>query len=201
MTTQPHLPYMLDPSEEWARVKRDLEDDLAPRLYSQILRAPDENAAAGARAALAEVRLIIDQLGAADAAITDTLSQWHAQAENLCEPGQIALHWHQPPRLPAHMLSTQSQGNPLRILREVFTNAFAHAHPTYMEVAIELKMPEIVLTIAHDGVDHAPDTWEKGRGLLNIEARAKQLSGEVRWNQQEQGKVTMRARLILEITP
>ena len=183
---------------ERARIKRDLEDDLAPRLYGQILRAPSADAAASTRATLAEVRLVIDQLGTQNAGFAETLSGWRDQIQDLCEISQVPLRWYQPSELPKIRLDPQWQGNPLRILREAVTNGIDHARPTYMEVAISLDLPEIIISVKHDGADRAPESWEKGRGILNIEARAKQLSGVVQWSQSEPGSVKMQARLALE---
>lgn len=183
---------------ERARIKRDLEDDLAPRLYSQILRAPQPSVATGARSALSEVRLLIDQLGTDALHLTEALDEWRAQIQDLCEIAGLPLRWQQPVTLPVIRIDAQWRANPLRILREAVTNAIDHAHPTYMEVAITLDFPDIKLSVVHDGVSGAPESWEQGRGLLNIQARARQLDGEVKWTQPQTGSVTMQVRLCLE---
>lgn len=202
MGETPEMPGDLSQRErQHQQIKRDLEDDLAPRLYAEILRATDEQAAARARAALNEVRLIIDHLDASGAGLLETINLWRDQVVDLCELAHVPVRWALTPTPVDIRLSPQSQGNPLRILREAVTNALQHAAPTYMEVAVTLDLPDITLSVSHDGVRQAPQSWEKGRGLLNIEARAKQLSGEVVWSQTKPGKVKMLVRLVLETVP
>lgn len=185
---------------ERSRIKQDLQDDLAPRLYAQILRAPDLREAASSRSALAEVRLLVDQLETPSTGLKEALQQWREQIDDLCDLASLALHWQQPEHLPDLLLGVQAQANPLRILREAVSNATIHARPTYIEVAIRLELPEITLTLQHDGVGAAPQSWQPGRGLLNMQARARQLSGEIRWSQPQPLMAKMQARLRLEGT-
>ncbi|MES1944630.1 sensor histidine kinase [Salinisphaera sp. PC39] len=184
---------------ERARIKTDLEDDLAARLYEQILRAGSDEIADAARGALAEVRLLIDQLDAGRRPAAEAIDDWRAQIADLCEQGGVALAWRQYGEMPARDLGPQARANPLRILREALANALAHSRPTHIEVAVATGGDDIGLTMEYDSDAEAPSRWEVGRGLLNMQARARQLGGELRWSQPEPGRIRLECRLRLEL--
>ncbi|MAA74953.1 MAG: hypothetical protein CMN28_09615 [Salinisphaeraceae bacterium] len=182
---------------ERKRIRTDLEDDLSNRIFMQILKAPDQLSADAQRAALAEVRLVVDQLSEARRSLAECLEEWKSQVADYCDLADVTLRWRQTGDLPDEALSAMARANPLRILREALANAIQHGHPTYIEVAVHVAFPQIRLTLLHDGAASTPETWSFGRGLRNIQARVRQLAGRIDWTDTGRGGVRMACDLNL----
>jgi signal transduction histidine kinase len=88
-----------------------------------------------------------------------------------------------------------------RILRELVSNAIAHARASRVDVAMELSGNAIVLSVADNGIGTDPQTWSHGLGLGGVRKRVKQLGGEVRWQVAETGGVECHVRVQLAPVP
>jgi signal transduction histidine kinase len=76
-----------------------------------------------------------------------------------------------------------------RILRELVSNALAHAHATQITVELQLHANALRLSVVDNGQGSAPDTWAHGLGLGGIRKRVKQLGGTVRWQECPSGGI------------
>jgi signal transduction histidine kinase len=72
-----------------------------------------------------------------------------------------------------------------RVLRELVSNALAHAQACLIKVDIQLGRGTLVLLVSDDGRGSAPEVWSHGLGLGGVRKRVKQLGGEVQWREQE----------------
>jgi signal transduction histidine kinase len=67
------------------------------------------------------------------------------------------------------------------VLRELVSNALAHAHATRIDVEASIGDGALVLAVIDNGSGRAPQTWSHGLGLGGVRKRVKQLGGEVVW--------------------
>ena len=86
-------------------------------------------------------------------------------------------------------------------MRELVSNAIAHARATRVDVAMELDGNEISLSVVDNGVGTEPQNWSHGLGLGGVRKRVKQLGGEVRWHVADAGGIECRVRVQLGALP
>jgi signal transduction histidine kinase len=77
-----------------------------------------------------------------------------------------------------------------RVLRELVTNAIAHAQATRIDVTISLVNDRLDLQVCDDGVGRNPQAWSHGLGLGGVRKRVKQLGGEVQWRENPSRGIT-----------
>jgi signal transduction histidine kinase len=76
----------------------------------------------------------------------------------------------------------------LRIAQEALTNVLKHAHATRVRVALRHRGPGLELEVEDDGRTPVPTTVRVGgRGLANMQARARQLGGALSVERVQQG--------------
>jgi signal transduction histidine kinase len=78
------------------------------------------------------------------------------------------------------MIPEAAKGDFLQIAREIMSNIARHAEADEVVVACAvLEGDTVVMTIEDDGNGFDPATVERGRGLTNIEERARAIGGEL----------------------
>jgi signal transduction histidine kinase len=70
-----------------------------------------------------------------------------------------------------------------RVLRELVSNALAHAHATRVDVDAAIENGTLHLAVADNGDGRAPEAWSHGLGLGGVRKRVKQLGGSVVWQE------------------
>jgi signal transduction histidine kinase len=70
-----------------------------------------------------------------------------------------------------------------RVLRELVSNAIAHARATRVEVEFILRKDRLDLSVLDNGDGRNPRAWSHGLGLGGVRKRVKQLGGEVEWRE------------------
>jgi signal transduction histidine kinase len=167
---------------------RDLHDGLGGQLVSIV--ALSERGEAGeigdaARAALKDLRLVIDSMDDIGGDLMLALASWRDRVTAQLRPHSIALDWHAvPPGLPVHPeLRPWHVIQIVRILDEAVTNAVKHAGAKRIAVGIETLKDNTgeaygAITVEDDGKGFAPDgdaagaKRKAGRGLSNMRSRA-----------------------------
>ncbi len=104
--------------------------------------------------------------------------------ERLGEAG-VSCRLDLPMNLPAWPLSTQTRHNLLLAFKEALSNSLKHAAASEVQVALELRPDEFVITIRDNGrgfdqskiADVAGDSSRVGRGLGNLRHRLAQIGG------------------------
>ena len=195
--------------EERRRIARELHDELGQRLTAlkidlTVLAAHPTQADYDARVAemqsmvddtLASVRriasdlrpLMLDDLGL-NAAI-----EWLARDTSL-RMG-ITVHTRLPLQEPA--LDQRVATALYRMVQEALTNVARHAQAKSVDVALQARDGQIVLTVADDGVgfpEHAPRR-AGSFGLLGLRERAHMLGGRIEIRRGPQGGTTLTVRL------
>lgn len=174
-------------ANERTRLMRDLHDGLGGQLISIVALSERGNTGAiitdAARAALKDLRLVIDSMDDIGGDLMLALGSWRERTAAQLRPHDIALDWR----------ITSQQGLPLhpelrpwhviqivRILDEAVTNAVKHATARHISVTIETQDgadgPYGVISVADDGKGFAladdGEAFIAGRGLRNMRSRA-----------------------------
>ncbi|MBR0830804.1 histidine kinase [Bradyrhizobium manausense] len=182
-------------ANERTRLMRDLHDGLGGQLISIVALSERGNTGAtitdAARAALKDLRLVIDSMDDIGGDLMLALGSWRERAAAQLRPHDIALDWRvtSPQGLPLHPeLRPWHVIQIVRILDEAVTNAVKHASARHIKVTIETldggpDGPYGVISIEDDGKGFAlavngADNGEAlaaglaARGLRNMKSRA-----------------------------
>jgi signal transduction histidine kinase len=185
-------------ARERTRLMRDLHDGLGGQLVSIVALSERGNGSAGigdaARAALKDLRLVIDSMDDIGGDLMLALGSWRERAMAQLRPHDIALDWRAvtPQGVPVHPeLRPWHVIQIVRLLDEAVTNAVKHAEAKRVTVRIETLTGEDGLkrgciTIEDDGkgFEIAPDGGAAGaakaaRGLRNMRSRAARCGAEL----------------------
>jgi signal transduction histidine kinase len=193
-------------ARERTRLMRDLHDGLGGQLVS-IVALSERNSESGnigeaARAALKDLRLVIDSMDDIGGDLMLALASWRDRAAAQLRLHEIALNWHAvPPGLPVYPeLRPWHVIQIVRILDEAVTNAVKHARARAITVSIEtLKGADGergCITVTDDGKGFAVDgeTRRASRGLANMKTRAARCGAELALSSGD-GGTTVRLQL------
>ena len=184
---------------ERTRLMRDLHDGLGGQLVSIVALSERGNASApigeAARAALKDLRLVIDSMDDIGGDLMLALGSWRERATAQLRPHDIALDWRAltPQGLPVHPeLRPWHVIQIVRLLDEALTNAVKHADARRVTVSIETLTEASgcdcgCITIEDDGKGFAiaPDNGaiaigqKAARGLRNMRSRAARCGAEL----------------------
>ncbi len=175
-------------SNERTRLMRDLHDGLGGQLVSIVALSERQRSGGApigeaARAALRDLRLVIDAMDDIGGDLMLALGAWRERIASQLSAHRIALDWTvlTPQGLPVHPeLRPGHVIQVLRLLDEAVTNAVKHAGAGTIRVSIETLMGEAGehgrITVADDGHGFAGagggDANPPGRGLANMKRRA-----------------------------
>ena len=165
--------------EERARIMREMHDGLGGQLVSALATAEaSDHAPAGVatslRAALADMRTVIDSLDPRVADLPTLLGLLRTRLEPLVESTDVEIGWHVG-ELPAGPLFGPEQHlHVLRILQEAFVNALRHAGARRIELHTRSTPGCVVLSVQDDGRG-LQGGGGGGRGLENMRRRAEAL--------------------------
>ena len=193
-------------ARERTRLMRDLHDGLGGQLVSIVALSERGNGSAGigeaARAALKDLRLVIDSMDDIGGDLMLALGSWRERAMAQLRPHDIALDWRavtaqglpvHPELRPWHVIQI------VRLLDEAVTNAVKHAGAKRITVRIETLagadgLDRGCITVEDDGkgFEIAPDGAAAGaikaaRGLRNMRSRAARCGAELELSSCAQG--------------
>ena len=193
-------------ARERTRLMRDLHDGLGGQLVSIVALSERGNGSAGigeaARAALKDLRLVIDSMDDIGGDLMLALGSWRERAMAQLRPHDIALDWRavtaqglpvHPELRPWHVIQI------VRLLDEAVTNAVKHANARRITVRIETLagadgLDRGCITVEDDGkgFEIAPDGAAAGaikaaRGLRNMRSRAARCGAELELSSCAQG--------------
>ncbi len=185
-------------TRERTRLMRDLHDGLGGQLVSIVALSERGNGSPdigeAARAALKDLRLVIDSMDDIGGDLMLALGSWRERAMAQLRPHGIALDWRagtaqglpvHPELRPWHVIQI------VRLLDEAVTNAVKHANARRITVRIEtLAGPAGVergcITVEDDGkgFEVSPDgtaavSIKAARGLRNMRSRATRCGAEL----------------------
>lgn len=169
-------------AEERQRIMRDLHDGLGSQLFILLSRVErgavqTRELSQSLRACIADMRLSLDALATHDAglesALADFLYRWRPM---LVEAG-IQPSWHLDMADPPDWISAHATLQVLRLLQEALTNVIKHAGADAVRVNIAAQAGLLTIEVIDNGRGFAVQPGhDAGRGLLNMQARAKALN-------------------------
>lgn len=167
---------------ERSRIMRDMHDGMGGQLLSVLMLSRDEAAPRGAitqtvEHAIDDLRLLIDSLDSVGDSLDFALGQFRERAETKLRAAGMRLMWSNrlesgaiiPP--PGAILSLY------RIMQEAINNAVRHSGGSLVSIAIAPGVEGGVAIIIADDGKPDPAIWRKGRGLANMERRAREIGG------------------------
>jgi signal transduction histidine kinase len=179
-------------AEERERLVREMHDGLGGQLVSLLSLveadgSADPRVAVGVRAALDDMRLVIDSLDPALHTVAGALGAARARFEPALAKNGVTLEWRAGdlPRTP--WLGPQDYLQVLRIVQEALVNVVRHSGASRVAVrsgtaAGEDGRPGILIEVCDDGrgIDRAAAGRPGGRGLRHMRERAARLAGSLR---------------------
>ena len=163
-------------NDERIRIVRELHDGLGGHLMSALsLSEQQQNPiSANIHNALDEFRIIMDSLDAGTNVLT-MLGMLRQRIEPSLEDAGIALKWNVKCKPEGMGEGPEASLHVMRIVQESVANAIRHGKSKQ----IALRMDESGFDIADDGCGFPADDVKRGRGLNNMEWRAKQLGARM----------------------
>ncbi len=168
--------------EERERFSRDIHDGVGGSLTSLLLRARtgslrEEDLESGLERALEDLRLMIDALDHAPAALGVAFSTLRTRITPAFKAAGVALDWSQDD-LEGHALKdSRALLQVFRILQEASTNVVRHAGANRVWVRIGWEADRLVVEVEDDGAGSAASG--PGNGLRNMAERARRIGGEL----------------------
>ena len=168
--------------EERLRLAQDLHDDIGARLLTLMYKAQSSEMEEYVRHTLQDLKTLTRGLAASNHRLSHASAEWKADLTHRLTAAQIDLKWSFV--FDDDILLTVVHWSALtRILRELVSNAIAHAQGQRLDIDFRLERDRIDLTITDDGVGRSPRAWSHGLGLGGVRKRVKQLGGEVEWRE------------------
>jgi signal transduction histidine kinase len=172
---------------ERQRLTRDMHDGLGAMLVSSLGqieqgRLSQSETAQVLRECLEDLRLTIDSMEPIDRDLTTLLATLRQRVGQRLALGGITLHWHMDDLPPLPWLDAPAALHVLRIVQEALANVVKHSGAANVSLSATLDTGSgVCVQIKDDGRGlHAPPDNARGRGMGNIEERARQLGGHAR---------------------
>jgi signal transduction histidine kinase len=175
-------------TEERSRIAQDLHDDIGARLLTLMYKATDADTEDYVRHTLKDLKTLTRGLAAANHYLSHACAEWKADATQRLMTADCELAW-------AFVWDedvplTVVQWSALtRVLRELVSNAIAHAKASRVEIDGSLERGTLRLTVADNGAGRAPKEWAHGLGLGGVRKRVHQLGGQAQWRERETGGI------------
>jgi signal transduction histidine kinase len=167
-------------SEERLRLAQDLHDDIGARLLTLMYKAQSPEMEEYVRHTLQDLKTLTRGLAAPSHPLSHAAAEWKASLSQRLTAANLTLGWSfefdQDTTLSVVQWSALT-----RVLRELVSNAIAHAHATRVDVEFYLQADRLDLRVSDDGAGRNPKAWAHGLGLGGVRKRVKQLGGEVEW--------------------
>ncbi|MBK9364328.1 MAG: histidine kinase [Rubrivivax sp.] len=173
-------------TEERARIAQDLHDDIGARLLTLMYKAGDPEIEDYIRHTLQDLKTLTRGLAASSHPLSHAAGEWKADLAQRLGAAGLRLDW----RFDADrelVLSVVQWSALTRILRELVSNAIAHADAERVAVELQLDGDALTLVVADDGRGSDPQAWSHGLGLGGVRKRVRGLGGSVHWAAQPGG--------------
>ncbi len=171
-------------AEERERLMRDMHDGAGGHLVSSLalLKAkgvddPEINSALSG--ALTDLRLMIDSLDPVDDDLNAVLGMLRDRMQAPLQASGLKTIWRIEPLPPFDELRPEHVLQILRVLQEALTNVIRHAEASQVEVSACYDASAGVSRICVSDDGRGMHGHTRGRGLANMESRARRLGSEL----------------------
>ena len=169
-------------SEERLRIAQDLHDDIGARLLTLMYKAQSSEMEEYIRHTLQDLKTLTRGLAASNHLLSHAAAEWKADLTQRLSAAHMELGWSFESDKDV-MLSVVQWSALTRVLRELVSNAIAHANAQRVEVVFSLRADCLDLSVSDNGTGRNPRAWSHGLGLGGVRKRVKQLGGEVQWRE------------------
>ncbi|OGX82790.1 hypothetical protein BEN47_18190 [Hymenobacter lapidarius] len=179
------------------RIAADLHDDVGNLLtqismHSDLLRETPHSPAQtrdrldalalASRQAAQQMSDVVWSLDAGPLRLGQLLARMRDHAQEVLPPAGLDVQFRVPADLPDPALAPALLHNFYLIYKEALHNVVKHAHATTVTVQLAAATACLTLTVADDGRGHDGSPRPGGRGLANMQARARTVGGTVRYD-------------------
>ncbi|MDM7955776.1 ATP-binding protein [Blastomonas sp.] len=167
---------------ERSRIMRDMHDGMGGQLLSVLMLSRDETSprqmiTRTVEQAIDDLRLLIDSLDSVGDTMDIALGQFRERAETKLRAAGMRLAWSNALDGQSIMLAPGTILAVYRVMQEAINNAVRHSGGQVVTLAISpLATGGVEIVIADDGRP-GPVLWKRGRGLSNMETRARAIGG------------------------
>lgn len=169
--------------KEREQLMRDMHDGFgsqlaAVRMMAEKGRIRPEQFPDFLREITSDLHLVVDTLGQLHITLEEALVDMHHRLERRFVGSGPTLHWKTrltglPPLAPRKILQA------LRLVQEALNNAFKHAHAKHVWFSAQFDVETDVLTLSvRDDGQGMLLSAARGRGLSNMQHRAREMGGE-----------------------
>ncbi len=178
-------------AEERTRIARDMHDNIGLQLMSALTSPESSRKDGRIRAALAELRDIVNNVSGMNASFEDSMADLRQEVDEDLAAADIALHWRLPDAVPASLPASSIHA--LRsLVREATSNVIKHARASAVHVTIRVDDHHLWVDVEDNGRGLRPEALHGGNGLANLRARMASLGGHFELRGTAQG-VCLRA--------
>jgi signal transduction histidine kinase len=181
-------------TEERVRLAQDLHDDIGARLLTLMYRAPTPEMEDYLRHTLKDLKTLTRGLAAPSHKLSHAVAEWKADLQQRVAAADCQLAWAFAYERDFE-LSVVQWSAVTRVLRELVSNALAHAQAARIEVQASVGAGVLMLSVIDDGVGRQPEAWSHGLGLGGVRKRVKQLGGEVAWRENGERGIACRVKV------
>lgn len=184
---------------ERARIMQDMHDGMGAHLLSVLTLTrnsaiPREAIGATVELAIEDLRLMIDSLDSVGDTLDFALGQFRERAEAKLRAARMELVWRNSLGKASLALPPGTILAIYRIMQEAINNAVRHSNGRVVEIVIRHHEDGgASIAIRDDGTTDRSG-WKPGRGLANMERRARQIGGSISVDADDRGTCV---RLIL----
>jgi signal transduction histidine kinase len=172
---------------ERQRLMADMHDGIGSTLMSSLMMLEhgqmDSQGAAGlVRECVDDLRLVIDSLDPFDNDLVALLSTLRHRLGRRMQAAGVDLQWAMGELPPLNWLSASDALQVLRVMQELLTNVLKHAAARQVQVRVGLTdHGEVEVAVSDDGqgFDVTAVQARGGRGMSNLQLRARQLQGRL----------------------
>jgi signal transduction histidine kinase len=173
-------------AEERQRLMRDMHDGLGSYLMSTLAIMRRGNLSQRELESIVtdcidELKLTIDSLEPVERDLLVVLGNLRYRLEPRLSAAGISLEWAVSDLPPLTYLEPDNVRSVLRIVQEAFTNTLKHANATRITLStgIDRATNRVLVRVTDDGKSFDANSTRGGRGLANMQDRAKRLGGQV----------------------
>jgi signal transduction histidine kinase len=171
---------------ERQRLMHEMHDGLGSSLMSSLAmveqgKLSQADVARMLRECVDDLKLTIDSLEPMGDDLLTLLATLRYRIGARLEAAGLKLEWRVTDLPPLAWLNPAASLHVLRILQESFTNIVKHAAATTIRVETEATDTDVFVRVIDNGrgFDAGREQGKRGRGLMNLERRARQIGGRL----------------------
>ena len=167
-------------TEERQRIMQDMHDGVGSHLLTTLVMvergaASREITVAMLQECLDDMRLVIDSLAPDDPDLLPVLGNFRFRMEARFKAMGLTLDWRSHAMPDGLEVAPHAGLHILRMLQEALANVLKHARASRVGVTLNFSVQSLVIEVTDDGVGFDPAHARSGRGLNNMQIRARKL--------------------------